>query len=119
VHLAITRTSKLARWPRNYGGFHGTASWNFLTSQARGPLRIAQAPGARRRDIAAGLGITERRAYSIVTDLADVGYVVKHKDGRRNRDQVQAHLPRPDPPDREPVIGEVLAVLIGEAAAAS
>jgi hypothetical protein len=46
-------------------------------------------------------------------------YVVKHKDGRRNRYQVQAHFPRPDPPDRKPVIGQVLAVLISEAAAAS
>jgi hypothetical protein len=75
---------------------HGAASWNFLINQARDVLRIAQAPGARLRDIAAGLGITERRAYSIVTGLADAGYVVKHIDGRRNRDQVQTHLPRPD-----------------------
>ena len=46
-----------------------------------GPVPHRPSPGARRRDIAAGLGITERRAYSIVTDLADAGYVVKHKDG--------------------------------------
>jgi len=87
------------------------ASWNFLTNHAQVLLRITQDPGARLRDIAASLGITERSAYSIVTDLTDAGYVVKHKDGRRNRYQIQAHLPLPDPVGRERAIGDVLAVL--------
>ena len=73
-------------------------------------------PGARLRDIAAALGIPERSASGIVTDLAAAGYVIKHKDGRRNRYRVQAHLPLPDPAGREPVIGDVLAVLMGEGA---
>jgi uncharacterized membrane protein len=94
-------------------------NWSFLTNHARVLLRIAEDPGARLRDIAASLGITERSAYSIVTDLTDAGYVVKIKDGRRNRYQVQVHLPLPDPVGREPAIGDVLAVLIGEAAAAN
>jgi len=37
--------------------------------------------------------------------------VVKHKDGRRNRYQIQAHLPLPEPASQEPAIGEVLALL--------
>jgi predicted transcriptional regulator len=92
-------------------------SWSFLTNHARVLLRIAQDPGARLRDIAGSLGITERSAYSIVTDLTAAGYVIKHKDGRRNRYQVQAHLPLPDPVGQEPAIGDVLAVLTGEGAA--
>ena len=91
-------------------------SWSFLTNHARVLLCIAQDPGARLRDIAASLEITERSAYSIVTDLALAGYVVKHKDGRRNRYQVQEHLPLPDPAAREPAIGDVLAVLLGNTA---
>ncbi len=94
-------------------------SWSFLTNHARVLLRIAQDPGARLRDIAGSLGITERSAYTIVTDLTAAGCVVKHKDGRRNRYQVQAHLPLPDPVGQEPAIGDVLAVLTGEAAATS
>jgi DNA-binding IclR family transcriptional regulator len=46
---------------------------------------IAHDPGVRLRDIAATVGITERSAYSIVTDLTAAGYVVKNRDGRRNR----------------------------------
>jgi hypothetical protein len=94
-------------------------SWSFLTNHARVLLRIAGDPGARLRDIAAGLGITERRAYSIVTDLAAAGYVIKEKDGRRNRYRVQANLPLPDPAGRKPAIGHVLAVLMDEDAGSS
>jgi hypothetical protein len=48
-------------------------SWSFLTNHARVLLRIAHDPGARLRDIAAALGITERGAYGIVTDLTQAG----------------------------------------------
>jgi len=89
------------------------ANWTFLTNHARVLLCIAHDPGVRLRDIAASLGITERSAYGIVTDLTTVGYVVKQKDGRRNRYQIQAHLPLPEPTRRERTVGEVLALLVG------
>ena len=91
-------------------------SWSFLTNHARVLLRIAQDPAARLRDIAATLGITERSAYGIVTDLATAGYVLKQKDGRRNRYQIQGHLPLPESASQEPAIGDVLAVLMGDSA---
>ena len=89
------------------------ASWTFLTNHARVLLCIAHDPGARLRDIAASLGITERSAYGIVTDLAEAGYVTKHRDRRRNRYQIQAHLPLPEPTSRERTVGEILALLAG------
>src|SRR5271165_2681428 len=92
-------------------------SWNFLTSHARVLLCIARDPGVRLRDVAAGLGITERSAHAIVADLAAAGYLVKHKHGRRNRYQIQAHLPLPEPASQEPAIGDVLALLAGDGAA--
>ena len=87
--------------------------WSFLTNHARVLLCIAHDPGVRLRDIAAGVGVTERTAYGIVTDLTEAGYVVKHKDGRRNRYQIQAHLPLPEPDSRERTIGEILTLLAG------
>ena len=89
------------------------ANWSFLTNHARVLLCIAHDRGARLRDIAASLGITERSAHGIVTELAEAGYVVKQKDGRRNRYQIQAHLPLPEPASRERTVGEVLALLAG------
>ena len=89
------------------------ADWSFLTNHARVLLCIAHDPGVRLRDIAARMGVTERTAYGIVTDLTEAGYVVKHKDGRRNRYQIQAHLPLPEPDSRERTIGEILTLLTG------
>jgi hypothetical protein len=77
-------------------------SWSFLTSNARVLLGIAHDPGARPRDIAASLDIAERSAHGIVTDLTAAGYVIKPKDGRRNCYQIQAYLPLPNPPPRNP-----------------
>jgi hypothetical protein len=60
------------------------------------------------------VGITERSAYGIVVDLAQAGYVVKEKDGRRNRYRIQADLPLPEPSSRERTVGEVLGLLSGD-----
>ena len=89
------------------------ASWTFLTPHARVLLCVAHDPGARLRDIAASLGITERTAFGIITDLTEAGYVVKEKDGRRNRYHIQTHLLLPEPTARERTLGEVLALLAG------
>ena len=55
----------------------GVADWSFLTNHARVLLCIAHDPGVRLRDIAASLGITERSAHGIITDLTTAGYTVK------------------------------------------
>ena len=90
--------------------------WSFLTNHGRVLLCIAHDPGVRLRDIAATVGITERSAFGIVSDLAAAGYAVKQKDGRRNRYQSQAHLPLPELASRQPAIGEVLTLLAGASA---
>ena len=88
------------------------ANWGFLTKHGRALVCIAHDPGVRLRDIATELDVTERSAYGIVNDLTEAGYVVKDKDGRRNRYQVQAHLPLREAIGREPTIGEVLELLV-------
>ena len=85
--------------------------WSFLTNHARVLQRIAREPGPRLRDIAGALGITERTAYSIVSDLTAAGYLVKQKDGRRSRYQIQADLPA-ESGGQDAAIGEVVALLI-------
>jgi hypothetical protein len=86
--------------------------WSFLTNHARALLFIANDPQARLRDVAAGLDVTERTAYGIVVDLTEAGYVVKERDGRRNRYHIQDHLPLRDTISRERTIGEVLDLLV-------
>ena len=88
-------------------------AWSFLTNHARTLLFLAGRPDARLVDIAAKLGVTERTAYEIVADLTAAGYLVKARDGRRNRYHVQHHLPIPDDLERQRTIGELLVVLMG------
>jgi hypothetical protein len=87
------------------------APWSFLTNHGRALLCIACDPEVRLREIATTLTISERRAYAIVTDLTDAGYVVKSKEGRRNRYEVQTHLPLPEFTGRDQAIGAVLDLL--------
>jgi DNA-binding IclR family transcriptional regulator len=94
-------------------------TWSFLTNHARALLCIAHDPGVRLRDIAATLDITERRAFGLVADLAQAGYVVKEKDGRRNRYRIQEHLPLIGGVRQERTIGEVLELLVDTTATGS
>lgn len=88
------------------------AQWSFLTNHARALLCIAHDPGLRLRDMAQALDITERSAYAIVDDLTRAGYVLKERDGRRNRYSIQHHMPLPDATGRERTVGEVLDLLV-------
>ena len=94
--------------------YHPTvAEWSFLTNHARAILYIAGHPDARLRDLALALDVTERTAYGVVADLTASGYVLKERDGRRNRYQIQADLPLRDPISQERTIGELLDLLVG------
>src|SRR3954462_1313672 len=91
--------------------------WSFLTNHARVLVCIAHDPGVRLRDIAERVGVTERTAYGIVNDLVGDGYVVKEREGRRNRYQVQVDQPLRDRTARETPIGDMLDLLVDTAAA--
>ena len=88
------------------------ADWSFLTNHARVLVCIAYDPDTRLRDLAAALDVTERTAYGIVVDLTDAGYLVKEKEGRRNRYRIQEDLALGEPVGRELTIGQVLDVLV-------
>jgi len=89
------------------------SSWTFLSNHGRALLCIARDPGARLRDVASDLGITERRAYGIVSDLTESGYILKSKEGRRNRYEVRAHRTLPELMPSQRTLGEVLELLSG------
>ena len=88
------------------------ADWSFLTNHAQALLCIAHDPGMRLRDIGGKLGITERAAYGIVLDLAEAGYVIKDKAGRRNRYVIRTDLPLRATVTSGCTIGEVLDLLV-------
>ena len=65
--------------------------WVFLSNYAHVLLCIARDPNSRTRDIADQVGITERAAQRIVSDLVAEGYLERTKIGRRNRYEINRH----------------------------
>jgi len=88
--------------------------WSFLTNHARVMICIAHDPGIRLREIGAAVGITERAAHRIVSELAAAGYISRARNGRRNRYTIQSQLPLPDRLAGEQKIGDLLAILSGQ-----
>jgi DNA-binding transcriptional ArsR family regulator len=76
-------------------------------------------PGIRLRDIAAAVGITERAAHRILSELVEEGYVLRERQGRRNRYEVVAEAPLRHPLVQEREVGDLLEILIGPARAAA
>jgi DNA-binding MarR family transcriptional regulator len=93
-----------------------TLRWDFLTNHAHVLTCVADDPGIRLRDIAAAVGITERAAHRIVSELVDEGYVLREREGRRNRYQVVPERPLRHPLVQEREVGDLLEVLLGSAA---
>ena len=90
----------------------GTPRWDFLTNHAHVLTCVAHDPGVRVRDIAAAVGITERAAHRILSELVEEGYVQRRRVGRRNRYQVVPELPLRHPLAQEREVGDLLAVLL-------
>jgi DNA-binding MarR family transcriptional regulator len=93
-------------------GSQGSATrWDFLTNHAHVLVCVAHDSGIRLRDIAAAVGITERAAHRILSELVDEGYVLRERQGRRNRYQVKHELPLRHPLVQEREVGDLLKVL--------
>ena len=74
-------------------------------------LCIERDPDVRLRDIAETVGITERAAQRIVSDLVDAGYATRERDGRRNRYALDRSRRMRHPSQFSHEIGELLDVL--------
>jgi predicted transcriptional regulator len=90
-------------------------SWRFVTNHAHVLAFIAANPQARLRDIAIAVGITERTAGQIVSDLERDGYLTKTRVGRRNRYEIHGDLPLRHPEHRHHTIGELIGFLASPA----
>lgn len=62
--------------------------WLFLSNHGNVLLCLARDPKIRISEISDTVGIGERAAQKIVADLVADGYVVRTKEGRRNRYQI-------------------------------
>ena len=88
--------------------------WTFLTNHAHVLCCIARDPGIRLRDVADRVGVTERAAQRIVSDLVEAGYLDRARNGRRNSYRIRRDGPLRHPVETGHRIGEVLDLLCPE-----
>lgn len=82
--------------------------WTFLTNHGHVLLCIADNPRLRLRDIAERVGITERSAQAIVTDLEAGGYIRRRRVGRRNEYELDRTRPMRHPLEAHHDVGELI-----------
>src|SRR3954470_13560815 len=99
--------------PTRTGASTPTAGWTFLTNHAHVLFCIAQDPEVRLRDVAARVGITERAAQRIVTDLEGEGDLTVSKEGRGTRYQVHYELPLRHPIERHRTVAALIDLVVG------
>jgi hypothetical protein len=87
--------------------------WHFLTNHANALLCLSRDPDMRVRDLAALIGITERRTQRILFELVEAGYLVKRRVGRRNRYTVCEEMPLRNPLLGGHQVSEILALANG------
>ena len=86
------------------------SDWTFLTNHSHVLLCIVQNPQIRLSEIAERVGVQERTAFAIVSDLANEGYLSKVRVGRRNEYIVHPELPFRHPIERTAEIRQLLAI---------
>ena len=86
--------------------------WTLLTNHGHALAYTARNPDARIRDIAEAVGITERSAHRIVTELVDAGYLSRTREGRRNHYTVHQKARLRHPLWRGVSVRQALAALI-------
>lgn len=85
--------------------------WRFVTNHAHVLACLASDPDIRVRDIADTVGITERTAGQIVSQLEAAGYVTRKRVGRRNQYEIHGDLPLRHPDHKHHTVGELITFL--------
>jgi DNA-binding IclR family transcriptional regulator len=83
----------------------------FLTNHGRVLSHLAASPKSTARQIADALGITDRTAYAIISDLVQAGYISRRKVGRQNVYRLRIRFLTDGGPDRDSAVDELSRVL--------
>lgn len=88
------------------------ADWNFFSNHAHVLVCLAGNPQARLRDIAAWVGITERTALRLITELNEAGVINRTKEGRRNRYHIDTSVHLRHPVEAHCTVDDLLKAII-------
>ena len=86
------------------------ASWTFLSNHGHILVHINRNPDSKVKEIAAAVGITERSALSILSDLETSGYITIERVGRRNSYRVNTNKNFRHPMEAQQPISALLRI---------
>jgi len=86
--------------------------WGFMTNHLHALYCVARHPGIRIREIAEFVGVQERAAHWLVSDLVEGGYLTRRRVGSRNFYELDPTLPLRRQGLDEVAVGEILEVLL-------
>jgi DNA-binding IclR family transcriptional regulator len=98
-------------WKRNGG------SWTFLSNHAHVLVCLCRDPGARVRDVADAVGITERSVHLILSDLESEGIVRRIREGRRNRYELNLDAALRHPLEQHRSVRQLVKMILGDSVA--
>jgi predicted HTH transcriptional regulator len=91
-----------------------TTGWTFITNHGLVLSYIFHNPSHTAREIADHVGITERTAHKIISDLEAAGYIDRRKSGRRNLYRVDPEVPLRHHTKKDILVSNLLAALTSE-----
>ncbi|GMR16983.1 MAG: hypothetical protein BMS9Abin32_031 [Gammaproteobacteria bacterium] len=91
------------------------ADWNFFSNYAHVLICLAENPDTRLRDVAERVGITERTALRLVTQLEQDGILMRVKEGRRNSYVIKPNARLRHAIEAHCTVGELLETILSPA----
>ena len=90
----------------------GGPAWTFLSNHGHVLLCLAADSQLALRAVAQNVGITERSVLRIVGELEAGGYLVRKREGRRNRYIIRRAVPLRHPIERHKRVGDLIAMVL-------
>jgi len=88
-----------------------SSRWTFVTNHAIVLLQVWRNPNLTVREIAEGVGITERAVHRILTDLSRASYILRKRVGRRSQYAVSTDRPMRHPMFEKMSVARLLTAL--------
>lgn len=83
-------------------------AWTFLSNHGHVLVCIVRDPNVRVREIAQAVGLTERAVQRILRELEEASVIVRTRQGRRTRYEVNEDLPLRHPIEAHHSVGELV-----------
>lgn len=85
--------------------------WKLITNHGLVLSYISKHPRSTAREIAEAVDLTERSIRKIIDDLESAGFIVRRREGRRNRYRIKPHIVMSHPSHGEIAVGDLLEIL--------